>query len=316
MPSKPTATSGGRGKTGNIILDEFAYHRDAEAVWDGAAGTTLHGGKMRALSTPNGPGNLFHTLCTNNKYNAGYKIHSVTIEQAIADGMSIDMDKCWLAAHHDERVFNQLYRCNFLDNELQYIPSGLIEAACTSELPPFEGECFAGIDVGLSVDLTAMVVIRVTPDGQRWLVHLETVKRTDFDNLDSLISKAIKYFGCRRIGIDATGVGAFPAQQLVKKYGHRIDPVVFTLKSKEDMATTTFEHFKDGRLHIPDADPALKNDIAAIQRIVTTSGNVRYDAPHTAEGHADRFWALALALKGCSGPDRRRWEQHDFVDDT
>jgi len=42
--------------------------------------------------------------------------------------------------------------------------------------------------------------------------------------------------------------------------------------------------------------------LCSIRREVTDAGNVRYDAPHTPEGHADKAWALALALYGCSKP--------------
>ena len=35
---------------------------------------------------------------------------------------------------------------------------------------------------------------------------------------------------------------------------------------------------------------------ASIRRIVTKQASVRYDAPNTDKGHADRAWALALAV--------------------
>jgi phage FluMu gp28-like protein len=34
--------------------------------------------------------------------------------------------------------------------------------------------------------------------------------------------------------------------------------------------------------------------------MVTESGAIRFDAPRTVDGHADRAWSLALALHACS----------------
>jgi hypothetical protein len=70
--------------------------------------------------------------------------------------------------------------------------------------------------------------------------------------------------------------------------------------SKEDMATGVFQTAVDGQLRIPASLPEsgrLFNDLASVRRIVGTTGLVKYDAPHTIEGHADTAWALALALK-------------------
>jgi len=43
-------------------------------------------------------------------------------------------------------------------------------------------------------------------------------------------------------------------------------------------------------------DDKLKSDLRAIRKEVTASGNVRFAADRGVNGHADRFWGLALAL--------------------
>ena len=54
-------------------------------------------------------------------------------------------------------------------------------------------------------------------------------------------------------------------------------------------------HFEERTLRIP-GNRSLRLDLSAVKRIVTSAGNVRFDAERTEDGHADRFWALALAL--------------------
>jgi hypothetical protein len=39
-----------------------------------------------------------------------------------------------------------------------------------------------------------------------------------------------------------------------------------------------------------------------VQKEVTAAGNVRFVAEATDDGHADRFWAFALAIHAASNP--------------
>jgi phage FluMu gp28-like protein len=49
---------------GDLTLDEFAYHQDAEGIWAAAAPMTTRGDwKVRVVSTPNGAQGLFYEWC-------------------------------------------------------------------------------------------------------------------------------------------------------------------------------------------------------------------------------------------------------------
>lgn len=313
------STSGGRSYSGNVLLDEFAYHKDPAMVWDGAGGTVLHGYRLRVCSTPNGVGNLWHKLWTDPRAHAGYRLHAVTIDQARADGLPIDESECWKMARGDPRVYDQLFRCSFLDNDAQYIPTEAVNACSVDDLYTFEGDYYAGLDIGRNNDLTALVVVRKLPDGRVFVQQIRTCKRTDNDAIDRMVAEAFKRFRLRRLCVDATGMGAFPAERLQKRWGRmKVEPVPFTLQSKEDMATTMYSHFVDERVSIPRSDEVLQDNcdpgcatllrdhICSIRRIITSAGNVRYDAPQGPDGHADLAWSLALALHGCSRPGARR----------
>ena len=83
---------------------------------------------------------------------------------------------------------------------------------------------------------------------------------------------------------------------------YRVEPVMFTNKSKEEMAFNLRTNFEDKSIIIP-SDHDIREDLHSIRRVTTKAGNIRFD-DDTSEvnGHADRFWGLALALIACSVP--------------
>lgn len=315
-------STGGRGFTGNVFLDEFAYQEHAGKVWDAAAPVTLLGGKMRVSSTPNGIGNEFHGLWERaQQEGSAWQPYEIPLKMATDCGYRVDMKKCWELAKGDPRIFDQLFNCSFLDNEFQYIPSEVIAACCVDEglEAPEDGDYYAGLDIGRTNDLTVLVVVRYV-NKRRYLVFVDSMKRTDSDGLEAMVARAFERFKLKRLCIDSTGLGYFPAERMKKKHSERIDVphrrprvelVDFTPNNKEDLATGLYAAMTSSLLFIPRTDEALpgckrgtadrlRKDIAAIRRIVTASGNVRYDAPRTREGHADHAWGLALAVHACS----------------
>lgn len=296
--------SAGRGYTGNAILDEFAYHERPEQVWEQASGTTSLTGRIRIISTPNGVGNMFHDLWTT-AIEEDWSRYSFPIERAQADGYPVDMDRLWKRAAGDPRLFDQMYRCSFLNNLDQYIPTELLDAAFRRPIPSNdEGLAYGGLDIGETRDRTCLVIIRRNGD-QRWLQHIESHKLTDDTLLDQLAEKAFKQYGVKRLCVDATGLGSFPAKRMRKTWGSRLEPVVFTQASKEDLATGLYDALTQG-MALPksyyqqgtDEMPLLREDIASIRRLLTAAGNVRFDAQRTKRGHADRAWSLMLAISG------------------
>lgn len=301
------ASSGGRSYSGNVILDEFAY-ADAAKIWDGAAAVVMHGGRLRVMSTPNGVGNVWHALWTDPKQHRGYRLHQVTIDQARGDGLQVDEDECWKMARGDQRVFDQLFRCAFLDNEQQYIPSALISEALVDVVYAPFGDTYAGLDIGRTADLTALVVIRIF-DNAAHVIHVETRSRTSQADIDALADLAVNGFRVQRLCVDATGMGAFPAEQLQLRHGrHTVEAVTFTPAAKEDMATTLYQAFASRQLKMARSEEGLRDDVQAIRRSITSAGNVRYTAPVTDKGHADRAWALGLALHAAARPGSTRFE--------
>ncbi|MBE2245575.1 MAG: hypothetical protein IAE86_22685, partial [Burkholderiaceae bacterium] len=82
---------------------------------------------------------------------------------------------------------------------------------------------------------------------------------------------------------------------------HRVEAVTFTPQVKEALAYPLKGAMEDRKVRIPD-DAVIRSDLRKVQKQVTAAGNVRFVAESTPDGHADRFWALALALHAGSEP--------------
>lgn len=315
-------STGGRSFTGNVYLDEFAYYLDRKKAWDAAMAVTLLGFKARISSTPNGVDNEFHSVCTDAEFGKNFAQYQITIHDAIACGYPVDLKKCWTIAHQDERLFGQLFECSFLDGLLQYIPTAMVDACAVDDLYTWQGEYYGGLDIGRSNDLTVLIVVRKGPDGVRRVQWTGKCKRTNSQALDDLVDYAFRRFDLTKLGVDATGLGIFPADQMQQKYGEwAVEPVTFTLQSKETLATGLYDALANRTANIPEKTgtlpeddfapgeaEALHREICSIKREVTAAGNVRYDTPRSAQGHGDRAWAFALALHVSADHDNRRFE--------
>jgi phage FluMu gp28-like protein len=98
----------------------------------------------------------------------------------------------------------------------------------------------------------------------------------------------------RRACIDSTGMGAPLAESLEREFGPRLEPVTFTAAVKEDMAYRVKRRMEQRLDLIPEA-PEIARAFGAVKKLVTVAGNTRFDAERTDLGHADEFWAKALA---------------------
>jgi len=85
------------------------------------------------------------------------------------------------------------------------------------------------------------------------------------------------------------------AEELQTKWGEKVLKVYFTTKVKEELASLLKTKFEDKTIRIP-IDPVLREDLHSVQKTVSPSGNLKLEAPRDEKGHADRFWALALAV--------------------
>ena len=301
LPANPDTV---RGFSGNVYLDEFAFHSDAQEIWRAMYPTVTRGFKVCICSTANGMSNMYYDIWSRNKE---FSKHETDIYKAVKEGLTLqgtidDLE----AGINDSDAWAQEYRCKFLDAATAFIPYGLIGAAehkdTQMEWDPLslhiQGDLYLGVDIGRKKDLTVFWIMEKVGD-VFWTRGVKEIKNASFTLQRDLLYSIIPFM--KRACIDSTGLGMQLAEEARERFGPRVEPVVFTLNSKEDMSVTLKRSFEDRQLRIP-ATPEIREDIHSMKRLITSSGNVRFDAARTEDGHADRFWALALAVHAGSNP--------------
>ena len=377
LPANPDTA---RGFAGDIILDEFAFHRDCDAIWRAAFATATRGFQLEVISTPNGTQGKYYELARATGLVSGpaireprtggvqptgflpwepaaeaaglngeqearsvWSAHWCDIHSARAQGFTVDVEVL-RAAVGDDDLWAQEYCCQFLSEAAQYLPLELIVPAefsataaerpvpsdqrpvCHSERSeesafslaghgftlngsPVAGRCYLGVDIGRTHDKTVLWLLEEV-DGVLWTRLVRSLERAPFAvqraALEELLSQGARYEaqGTRlvaRCAIDATGIGAMLAEELQARFGARVEPVVFTLATKEELALRLKRNLEERRLRIP-YDPQIRRALGAVKRYTTALGHFRFDAARTEEGHADHFWALALACAAESRP--------------
>ncbi len=298
LPASPASV---RSYSGHVILDEFAFHRDAKQIWRAMLPIITTGYKIRVLSTPAGKSGKFYDLWQNAEAR-GFSRHRVDIYDAKRDGFDVDVDELKRITDPDD--FAQEFECVFLDEAHSYFPMDLILSNISASVDRWDGKplgrFYAGVDIGRKKDLTVIFLLEQLGDvfHTRKIVELE---KKSFSAQKRVIRNVINDFPLHRMCIDATGLGMQLAEELKKEFSSIIEQVTFTQKVKEELATFARMVFENRQIRLPD-NQALVRDIHSIKKIVTVAGNVRFDADRNESGHADRFWALALALHASNKP--------------
>ncbi len=297
----------GRSFHGDVYFDEFAFHEDPDGLWSAAAPMATRGDwQLRVLSTPNGAQGLFYKWAEAEPP-AGWSIHRVSVDDAERQGMAVNRAKLLELVGGDERLFGEAYLLQFLDADLQYLPTALLQAALAWDgaLPDLgEAVWYAGLDVGRKRDVTALAILAVVK-GVAYVVAVFTCPRTRFAEQKQLIREARKMFAWETLHIDETGLGTQLAEELVEEFGpEEAIPVQFTEQSKADLCTRTLRWLKNKRLRLPkDTTGALLvKQGASLRRVVTKANHVTYQFPRTPTGHGDEFTSVMLGLRGAGEP--------------
>lgn len=305
LPANPDTV---RGFTGHVFLDEFAFHRDDRAIWRAIYPTVTRGYKLRVASTPNGKQNLFYELWTHGR---GFSRHRVDIYQAVAEGLPVNIDAL-REGTPDADTWAQEFECAFIDAATAFLtydmisscedPAAAMEPAEEPDEARRRGRLYLGVDIGRKRDLTVMwVVLDVL--GVLWTWAVKVMERAPFRVQRDALFALLPYV--ERACIDATGLGAQLAEEAQEAFGcYRVEAVTFTGAVKESLAMGLRRKFEDRLVRIP-PDVKVREDLHSVRKLTTAAGNIRFDAEHTDDGHADRFWALALAVHAASVPYER-----------
>ena len=155
------------------------------------------------------------------------------------------------------------------------------------------GPLYAGFDVGRRQDRSVLWVVERVGD-VLWTRCVRVMGDAPFAAQEQLIDRLMQGRRVKRLCVDSTGIGLMLAERLRHRHGHRVEPIHFTAPVKAELAMPLVRLFQGRLVRVP-ADPAVREDLHKVRRTVTAAHHVRLDAPRDADGHADRFWALALA---------------------
>lgn len=291
-----------RGMSDNLILDEFAHHKDNRALWRALVPVVSKPGlRLRVISTPNGKGDMFHEIMADG-LGGLFSRHVVTIHDAVADGLPRDIEELRRAAR-DPDTFAQEFECAFLDTAgREWLTFDEILAALDAPpLPAYDGRpVYVGMDIAARGDLSVIAVLEDVGAGVLALREMIVMRGEPFAAQLARLDAVMRQYRVARVAIDQTGMGEMPVQEAQRRHGqYRVSGVIFTPAAKLEMAVALKDRLQARRLMLGGVAeplrPELIDDLRAVKMEPGTGGVPRLLAERDGKGHADRFWALALA---------------------
>ena len=314
MTSTPRAFRS-KGRPGDLaIVDEAAFVDDLGEVLKAALAFRVWGGRAHIISTHNGEASAFAALCRDirDRVQPG-SLHRVTLTQALADGLyrriceiagrtwSPEAEAEWQAGLRAEYG---VHAGEELDCEpaagagawLAWDVIRALEDAAAGDPAAFAGGVtYIGVDVARRRDLWVAAVIERVGD-VLWLRELVVRQGISFREQRAIVRDLAERYRASRIAVDQTGMGEAVVEQLQDDHGTtRVEGVLMTAPRRLDVATALREAAEDRRLRIPH-DDALRRDLHSVRTEAGPTGAPRLLADRgDTDGHADRFWAIALA---------------------
>ncbi len=322
LSSNPDAQA---GKRGNRIGDEFALNKDNRKLYSIMEPGVTWGGFIWLFSTHRGSQNYFNTLILEAREKGNPKkwhVYRVTLQDALECGFLYKLQGKLAAANPDDprlgmdesdyfnfvkdkaaddETFAQEYMCVPSDDATAFVSYELIDGCkyapgidWETDLERAAGDLYIGVDIGRRADLTVIWVLE-SISGIYFTRRMIRLAKTRFADQRATLYKLLDLPNTRRCCIDETGIGMQLAEEAQERYRSKVEPVSFSGRVKEGLAYPLRAALEDRTLRVPDDDKMVAA-FRSIRKETTAAGNVRFAGERTADGHADEFWAAALAL--------------------
>lgn len=300
------------GLTGNLILTEFAlFDKGGFEHW-GVLFPLITRGTLRlmAISTPRETTTKFQELLRNK--DDQYSVHFCDIHQSVAeDGFKLFDAKgqpCDIRAfrkiYNDEKNWPREYECQPGDAESAFLSFELIRRCVEPNLKLLEdpaklsGVCYGGYDVGRSRDLSFLWIDELIGD-VCWTRMAVPLKNKTFREQRELLDRVMANPAVKRMCIDKGLIGLQLAEDLVERWGHRVEGVQLGPAVQSEAAMLLLGSMEDGRTRLPDL-PEITASLNKPRKVMV-AGNVRIETPRDEAGHCDEFWAKCLARLAAAG---------------
>lgn len=238
----------------------------------------------------------------------------VTIDDAIAGGLGVLVDREELEFEHSIDEFNLLFLCQFLDDSQSVFPFQMMRRCAVDVFEawkdfneygrrPFgDGEVWIGYDPngesGNGDDAGLIVAAPpARPGGKFRLLEKKRFRGKDYQEQAAAIKAMLARYNVTHIAIDTTGVGS-AVFSLVSKFFPTARAIRYSPEVKAMMVIKAKKVIADGRLQFAAHWQDIINSFMAIRPKVTRgSGAVTYVASRSGDtGHADLAWATMHVL--------------------
>jgi len=324
-----------RGFSGDLILDEFDFQEDQRGIWEASEPILSSNPDFlcRIASSINGKRMLWEMMNSglykvvnirrSDAWQQGLKIYHPVTRAEITPEAARELAL-------DKRAYDQNYENIPGDTSAALLTHELISLAeaegvgvvCAQNWSPEAenlmlqavGDLYLGVDVARHRDLT--VIAALERQGPlffvRAILRLHDMRLPDQQQRLEVACRMPKF---RRAALDMTGLGLGLVEYTQEKFGqYRIQGVNFSstvpltqaaaaegrkgvsVRVTEAMATELLQVYEDKRIRQP-SDAIMRDDLRKPEKVVTPGGRVSIAAARSETGHADHFWALALAIE-------------------
>ncbi len=328
-----------RGFSGDLILDEFAFHEDSYKIWE-AAEPILSSNPdylCRVASTLNGTRDMFYRMVSENlfklslvrrsdAYKLGVKIYDANTREPITPEAA-------RAQALDKTAYDQNYECIASSESAALLTHDLINSAvwddgilCDKDwseeameaMVRSPGPLYGGLDVARRVDFSFIPVGELL-GGEFHVLAALRMRQMRLPDQQRRLDPILEIPQFRRLAIDMTGIGLGLFEYTQERHGSKVIGIDFgtsvpvtrriqaegrkapTVRVTEAMAMDLLGYYEDKRIHHP-CDAIMRDDLRKPERITTPGGRVSIAATRDEAGHADHFWGLALMVRASAGP--------------
>lgn len=317
-----------RGKKGDIYLDELAHCANDRDIYKGSTALILRAsGQLTVCSSPLGRRGVFWEIARQEvtPYRSYWRqavpwwlcsfmcrdLHTAarlapsmsTAERVARFGTKKIQDQFASLMLED---FQQEFEVLYSDETMTFYPYELI-IPCTD---PFlelcdefadvlkvwcGGRLVAGFDVGRKRDVSELAVFEELKDGTQKMLMSKTYDRIPFAAQEASLRALLTILPIARLSVDNNGIGMMLCENLRADYP-QVVAEDFTNYSKE-VWCTDFKILLQRKMVLLPRDRELIAQTHSIKKSVTAGGRVTFDAERDSKGHADKFWATALACR-------------------
>ncbi len=326
-----------RGFSGDLIMDEFAFHENSQAIWEAAEPIISSNPDFlcRIASTGNGKRNMFYQLISEGRIpyyrvrrSDAWGTKEIKIYSAVT-GKEITPTQA-RSESSDKRAYDQNYECQFNDENTALLTQELINAAQREGVVIEEqewsvatiarltnntiGQLFLGQDVGRNRDLSVQCVLEMIGSAYRIvaMLRMENMRLPAQCRQLARIATLPKFV---RGEIDMTGIGLGLVEFAQEKpWGRKIfgvnfsstEPISKRLKTDgrkgetarvTELMATDMLGVFEDRRIEIPMDATLRDSLRKPEKIVSPGGRVSIAATRDEAGHAYEFWSVALGIR-------------------